>query len=291
MWWIFVREFYRAGQTQSAIPSPAKVIETPAPAISRVRSPELSAEDNARVGQKFLASMSHELRTPLNAIMGFSDMMRQQTYGELGHPNYREYAEHIYEAGEYLLAKVNGLLNLAALDSGKLELTESPVEMQDLLAELSDLYAHAASCRQVTLSMDAPTRVTLTADRRLLLAALSHFIENALRHSLAGGKIQLTMRPQGHEGMVIAVRDYGKGMPEAQLQAIRRALAVDASYFEVEGDSIGLGLALAKELIGKHDGSVSIESMRGQGTVVSMFIPASRILSGLIIKKPRLQVV
>ena len=91
--------------------------------------------------------------------------------------------------------------------------------------------------------------------------------------------------------MVIAVRDHGKGMPEAQLQAIRRAIALDASYFEVEGDSIGLGLALAKELVSKHDGSVSIESMRGQGTVVSIFIPASRILSGLMIKKPRLQVV
>ena len=296
MWWIFLRDFYRVGQVPMArtvfapapaAPAPAAAAAAPEPARSR----SLSVEDNAREGRNFLSSMSHELRTPLNAIMGFSDMMRQQVYGELGHPHYREYAEHIHEAGERLLAKVNGILEAAALESGSQPTHETVVELPELLTDLGDRYTHAAACRGVTVRVDAPTRILLHADRRQIATALAHMLENAVSHSLAEGEIHLTLRPQGHEGVVVAVRDYGKGMPEAQLQDIRRALASDASYFNIAGNSIGMGLALAREFAARHEGSIAIESVRGQGTVVSMFLPAARILSGLPTRKPRLQIV
>ncbi len=289
MWWIFLREFYRAGAgAGQTAPAACRI---PSAATAPARSPELSAEDNARQGRKFLSSMSHELRTPLNAIMGFSDLMRREISGELGHPCYREYAEHIHEAGEHLLARVNGLLEAAEIESGEIATKEEVVELPELLAELADRYTHAAACRGVELRMDAPTRILLHADRRQITAALSHLLENAVRHALAGSEIHLTVRPQGLDGIVIAVRDYGKGMPGSQLQAIRRALASDASYFSIAGDGIGMGLALAREFTARHDGSLAIESMRGQGTVVSMFLPAARVLSGLPTKKPRLQMV
>jgi len=242
--------------------------------------------------QAFLSSMSHELRTPLNAIMGFSEMMRNQVFGEVGHPTYYEYVNHIHESGQQLLNKVNDLLEIAALDAGGMAMKEEPCSLNELLSELREIYSHEAFTRSINLKLDIPHSITLHADRRQLLCALTHFVSNAVRHSLEGGDIQISVRPQGQEGIVIAVRDFGKGMPEEQLKSIRTALQSDATYFKVEGNSIGLGLSLAKELTCRHGGKVNIDAVRGQGTVVTMFLPAERVITGLNAdKKSHLRVV
>ncbi|MBN8543287.1 MAG: HAMP domain-containing histidine kinase [Alphaproteobacteria bacterium] len=256
-----------------------------------LRKAEQQLEEANRGRQAFLSSMSHELRTPLNAIMGFSEMMRNQIFGDVGHPNYREYVTNIHDSGQQLLSKVNDLLEIASLDSGGMAMKEEPFSLNELLSEVREIFSHEAFTRDISLKLDIPHSITLHADRRQLLCALSNFLSNAVKHSLNGGEIHLSARPQGQDGLVIAVRDFGKGMPDEQLKTIRAALQSDAAYFKVEGNGIGLGLSLAKELIARHHGKVSIESMRGQGTVVSMYLPAERVITGLSAKKTHLRMV
>lgn len=241
--------------------------------------------------QAFLSSMSHELRTPLNAIMGFSEMMRNQVFGEVGHPTYNEYVNHIHDSGQQLLNKVNDLLEIASLDAGGMAMKEEPFSLNELLAEVREIFSHEAFTRDITLKLDIPHSITLHADRRQIICATSHFLSNAIRHSLEGGEIQVSAKPQGDDGIVIAVRDFGKGMPAEQLKAIRAALQTEATYFKVEGNGIGLGLSLAKELASKHGGKVTIDAVRGQGTIVTLYLPAERVIKGLTSKKNHLRMV
>ncbi len=225
----------------------------------------------------FLSSMSHELRTPLNAIMGFSQMMRDGVLGDVAHPTYKEYVEHIHDSGAHLLAKINDLLDIASLDAGGLRLEESRFGLAELLHEACEMHSHDAFATQCHLRVDCPFDTPLTADRRMLLTALSHLVTNAVRHAQATGTITISARMQGKDGLVIAVRDSGKGIGEEQLTAIREALRSDATYFQVDGNGIGLGLSLCKELLSRHQGRLMIDSMRGHGTCTSMFLPADRI--------------
>jgi signal transduction histidine kinase len=241
--------------------------------------------------QAFLSSMSHELRTPLNAIMGFSEMMQNQVFGEVGHPTYNEYVNHIHDSGQQLLNKVNDLLEIASLDAGGMTMKEEPFSLNELLAEVREIFSHEAFTRNITLKLDMPAGVTLHADRRQLICAISHFLSNAIRHSLENSEIQISAKPQGQDGLVIGVRDFGKGMPAEQLKAIREALQKEATYFKVEGNGIGLGLSLAKELASRHGGKVNIDAVRGQGTIVTMYLPAERVIKGLSAKKNHLRMV
>ena len=117
------------------------------------------------------------------------------------------------------------------------------------------------------------------------MCATSHLITNALRHSADGAEITVSVRVQADDGVILSVRDAGEGIASAQLDVIRNALAAEVAYFNIESGGIGLGLSLAKELASRHGGRVMIDSIRHRGTVVSMILPSSRIVSGM--PKPR----
>ncbi len=235
----------------------------------------------------FLSSMSHELRTPLNAIMGFSEMMTNKVFGELGNKIYSEYAKHIHDSGNTLLGKINDLLDIASMDAGGLALEEAPTSLSHLLAEVVEMHSHTAFMRQQQLKLDCPFPIQLHADRAKLICAISHLVTNALRHSGDGSEITLSVRVQADDGVIVSVRDAGEGIPAAQLSTILNALSSEDTYYNIECGGIGLGLSLAKELTQRHGGRVMIDSIRHRGTVVSLILPMSRVLSGAPQKKRR----
>jgi len=242
---------------------------------------ESSLAMSERSRSAFLSSMSHELRTPLNAIMGFSEMMKSGVFGPLENPTYQQYAQHIHDSGTTLLQKVNDLLDIASMDVGGLELEEEEFELHDLLEEVLEMHSHQAFTRGQHIKLDCPHALTLCADRAKLICTVSHFIANALRHSAADAEVTLAVRAKAEEGLVLSVRDSGEGIPPAQLEIIRNALNAEVSYFNIESGGIGLGLSLAKELTSRHGGKVLIDSIRHRGTVVSLTLPAERVVSGM----------
>ena len=249
----------------------------------KITESALAVSERSRAA--FLSSMSHELRTPLNAIMGFSEMMKSNVFGELGNPTYTEYAKHIHESGATLLGKINDLLDIASMDVGGLEIEESQFHLYAMLAEAIEIHTHHAFGRQQHLKLDCPHKLEINGDRAKLMSGISHLITNALRHSEDEAEVTVSVRVQGDEGLIISVRDAGEGISTAQLEIIRHALVADVAYFNIECGGIGLGLSLTKELAQRHGGRMMIDSMRHRGTVVSVILPTSRVLSGLPQKK------
>jgi signal transduction histidine kinase len=239
----------------------------------------LTLSDRGRAA--FLSSMSHELRTPLNAIMGFSEMMKSGVFGDLNNPTYREYADHIHQSGSALLSKINDLLDIASMDDGGLALEMEPFALRAMLEEAIAIHSHHAFSRQQQITLDCPYTMNMEGDRAKLICAVSHLISNALRHSPEGAAVQLSIRPHADEGIIISVRDAGEGIAPGQLEIIRAALDAPMCYFKIENGGIGLGLSLTKELTQRHGGRVIIDSMRHRGTVVSLFLPRERVLSGM----------
>jgi signal transduction histidine kinase len=230
----------------------------------------------------FLSNMSHELRTPLNAIMGFSEMMKNQTFGEVGHPTYEEYVKDIHGSGQHLLGKINDLLDIASIDQNQISLDEEDVSINALLQDVIESCSHQAFERNIRIHCDIPKdSIIAVMDRRKVMCILSHFLSNALRHSASGTTITVNCRGHRTQGLILSVRDQGEGITSARLANIVAALQSPETYFAMDSEGIGLGLSLAKELAVRHDGTVSIDSIRGTGTVVSLVLPPERIIRGL----------
>ena len=119
---------------------------------------QAEAESANRAKSEFLANMSHELRTPLNAIIGFSELMGTETFGPLGNPRYVGYADDIAASGRYLLAVISDVLEMARLDSGRVQLDPKPVEAADALRSTFAEVGEAASAKAVALVADVAPR-------------------------------------------------------------------------------------------------------------------------------------
>lgn len=230
----------------------------------------------------FLSNMSHELRTPLNAIMGFAEMMDNKTFGDVGHPTYEEYVKDIHFSGQHLLGKINDLLDIASIEQNQITLEEEDVSVQSLVQDVIESFSHTAFERNIKIASDIPKdSIIAMMDRRKILCILTHFMSNALRHTSSGSEITISCRVHRTQGLVIAVRDQGEGITSARLANIVRALQDGQTYFSMDSEGIGLGLSLSKELAVRHDGVISIDSIRHKGTVVSLVLPPERVVKGL----------
>lgn len=230
----------------------------------------------------FLSNMSHELRTPLNAIMGFAEMMQTKVFGDVGHPNYEEYVNDIHGSGRHLLGKISDLLDIASIDQDKLTLEEEEVVISDVMQSVIEAFSHSVFERNIKLVCDMPKEsVIAIMDRRKVICVLSHFVSNALRHSPADTTIHLICRVHRTQGLILSVRDQGEGITSARLANIVKALQSPETYFNMDSEGIGLGLSLSKELAARHDGVVSIDSIRHKGTVISLVLPPERVVKGL----------
>lgn len=238
----------------------------------------VEAEFASRAKTEFLAHMSHELRTPLNAIIGFSDLIARGLAGPEAALHNRQYANHINGAGHHLLNLVNQVLDLSNVVSGKLDLDESTMVLGALLDECIDLVQPELAEKRLTLHTKvADTNLSLTVDGERLKQALLNLLSNAIKFSCSGDGLELRTEISGDGNLAISVTDHGIGMePEHVPVALEpfRHIDGDASH---ASNGTGIGLPLAKMLVEKHGGSLSVTSKPGAGTTVSIAIPGWRI--------------
>lgn len=225
----------------------------------------------------FLANMSHELRTPLNAIIGFSDCIKHEILGPLGNEKYIEYIANIHMSGAHLLELINDILDLSAIEAGKMALHEEFVD----LAEVADAAALQLSPRaekgQVELAVDAPGGLAqLYADKRRIMQIFLNLLSNAVKFTPPGGKVTLRVEQAG-QYLDVQVSDTGSGMDEAGIVSAMEPFGRTNSHVAGMVEGTGLGLPLTDELVKAHDGEMSITSELGAGTTVSLRFGPERV--------------
>jgi signal transduction histidine kinase len=238
------------------------------------------AELANRAKSEFLANMSHELRTPLNAIIGFSELLRTEALGQLGHDSYRDYARAVHESGVHLLDIINDILDLSKIEAGTVELRDETVDVGAIAAGCVRIITERAASGGVTLVNEIPADLPmLRADERLLKQILLNLLSNATKFTQSGGSVTLgaALRPEG--GIALVVADTGIGIAEADIE---RALT---PFVQIDGalnrryPGTGLGLPLTRSLAELHGGVLEIRSELGEGTVVTISLPPERTIA------------
>jgi Amt family ammonium transporter len=250
-----------------------------------------AAERADRAKSHFLASMSHELRTPLNAVLGFSEIMRNETFGPLGSPRYGDYVQDIHGSASHLLSLINDLLDLSKIEADKYELTESELDGVHLVRRCARLTAGLTDKRRQRLALDLPDApLGLRADERVLRQMLLNLISNAAKYSPEGGEIRVGLQVEVDGRVALYVADTGPGMSR---QEVRRALEPFGQAGQPEDVTVaeknrgtGLGLPLTRKLMELHGGSLVIDSTKGRGTTVVLRFPAARRLDPLPEARP-----
>ena len=237
-----------------------------------------SAEAASRIKSEFLAKVSHELRTPLNAIIGFSEIMVTELMGPMGSDHYRDYAKDIHVSGEHLLDIVNDLLDLAKVESGKLDLREDAIGLEELFSNCQRFFVERAIAAGIALTATWPEEpVTLLCDQVRIKQILINLLSNAVKFTPQGGTVALEAKIDSDGGILMTVTDSGIGMSRADLDvALESFRQVDNALDRDQGGT-GLGLPLTKSLVELHGGFMSIGSRPNEGTKVTIGFPRERV--------------
>ncbi|OYU71803.1 MAG: hypothetical protein CFE45_42165, partial [Burkholderiales bacterium PBB5] len=244
--------------------------------ISRQKQTEVAlikarddAEQANRAKSAFLSSMSHELRTPMNAVLGFAQLLGGDA--SLG-PRQQRHIGQILQGGRHLLSLINDLLDLARIESGKVEVDLQPVPLRALVADCLALVAQEALQRAITLELAAGLPdLQVQANPRRLQQVLLNLLGNALKYNHEGGWVRLDWAVDG--GTVLCqVHDNGPGIDEAlQGRLFRVFERLDAERTQVQGS--GIGLALCRRLLTAMKGEIGVHSALGSGSTFWFTLP------------------
>ncbi|MBI4769638.1 MAG: HAMP domain-containing histidine kinase, partial [Chloroflexi bacterium] len=232
----------------------------------------------------FLANVSHELKTPLTSIQGFAQAILD---GAAASPEaLQRSASIIYDEADRMRRLVEGLLDLARLDAGLRTLNRAPLDLRLVLAAAVEKFSLRAKEKKVDLKGDLPPALpAMVGDADRLAQVFANLLDNALKHTPAGGSVVLAASP-APGGVEVSVKDTGPGIPPEDLQRIfERFYQVDKSRARSGG--VGLGLTISKEIVEAHGGSLSAESVVGLGSKFIVRLPVARPDDTTVVKKRR----
>ena len=239
-----------------------------------LRQSILQAEAANKTKSEFLANMSHELRTPLNAILGFSEMMSHKIFGELGVEKYEEYVNHIHGSGEHLLDIINDILDLSKVESGRLVIHASEIDLQKMFEDTRTVLMPRAKERGVSIGLHIDDDVPqLKADKRLIKQILLNLLSNGVKFTEAGGRVNLIGHKCQDNSIQIEVIDTGVGMTPEELEVALTPFGQAGTTMTRAHEGTGLGLPLVKSLVELHGGELFIRSKKNIGTTVQILLP------------------
>ena len=239
--------------------------------VSELRDGNLQLERANRLKSEFLASVSHELRTPMNAIIGYTKLMLDGLDGELTEQQIADLGR-VAQAADNLLSLINGLLDLAKIEAGKMELSAEEVDIQTVIEEVIELVRPQAEAKGIALEMDVPRAMPAAfADRARVRQVLVNLAANAVKFTERGS---VTVAASTADGWItLAVSDTGVGISsEAQTYIFDEFRQADSSTTRRYGGT-GLGLAISKRLVGLHGGRIWVESTMGVGSTFRFTLP------------------
>ncbi len=256
----------------------------------------IELEDASRMKSEFLANMSHELRTPLNAIIGFSEVLKDGMMGELTAQQQRFVAD-IFSSGSHLLSLINDILDLSKVEAGKMTLDLESVQISSLFVNSLSIIREKAAARRIRLRIeDGDAGGSILADARKIKQIVYNLLSNAVRFSNEGGEVTLLAArvPRAEVGKLsgigagrslplpesgfqeflkISITDQGIGISAEGLEQLFKPFSQIDSGLARKFEGTGLGLALIKLLAELHGGTVAVESVVGEGSCFTVWLP------------------
>jgi signal transduction histidine kinase len=231
----------------------------------------LAAEDANQTKSRFLASVSHELRTPLHTVINYARFGARDT-AEGRYEETAEYFEVIMDSSDLLLLLLNDLLNLSKLESGKMSFNPTPARLGDLVGCAADHFQIELKKRglEVVLNVQEPDLVFVDPARTLQV--VRNLIENAIKYSRANSSIIIDVYPE-KDNVILRVRDQGEGVPESELESIFDSFKKASNVRSAPG-GVGLGLAIARQIVLAHHGRIWAENHEENGLVVFVQLAA-----------------
>ena len=236
------------------------------------------AEQANRAKSRYISAISHELRTPLNSILGYAQLMAEDAGVP---PNRRQAVSVIRRGGEHLLSLIEGTLDIAHIESGKLTLAPRPMQLEDVLADLAALFELQAADKGLTFRYEVKGSLPrwVRADDKRVRQIFINVLGNAIKFTRQGGVVMRVA--YAREMADVEVQDSGPGIGAQEMERIFEPFARGAAAAQASGANggSGLGLTIAKMLTDLMGGELTVRSVLGQGTQfrVRLFLPELRV--------------
>ncbi len=230
------------------------------------------AQSEAAARADLLADLSHEMKTPLNAILGFTDTMREETFGPLGHEKYDEYAELIHASGKHLMELITSILDFAKIEADRFIVQPEIANAGMLAVECAEMVRLSSEKAGLKLVLDIDRNLPDSLlDPRVVRQILLNLLSNAVKFT-SDGEITISVRTEA-EAVLLTVKDTGVGMSAEELAQL------GGRFTTVQGDGVrgakgtGLGLSLAFALAELHGGALVLQSAPGEGLTARLRLP------------------
>ncbi len=208
----------------------------------------------------FISIASHELRTPLAVILGYLGFLREESSPEMA-----DQFDTVLDAAVHLRTLIQDMLNFQYVDTGQEALVMSPVDLVELVRELTAVRDETAVAKQQSITIDlSDEALPVMADQNVIEVVIGNLIDNAIKFTPQGGHINISVARYGHEARV-CVRDNGIGIPNDQLDRIFKRFYQVEDPLRRHHEGMGLGLSIAKDLVELHQGRIWVESQENEG--------------------------
>lgn len=232
----------------------------------------VEVEQASKYKSEFMANMSHELRTPLNSILILAKLLQDNKQKNLNEEQ-TKYASVIHNAGSDLLQLINELLDLAKIESGKVEMMKEQIQTRAFALNIESLFKELAKEKSIQFDIDisqAPEH--FVTDEYRLEQVLKNFLSNAFKFTEKKGKIDLTISQQSGN-LQFSVRDSGIGISEDKQALIFEAFRQEDGSTSRKYGGTGLGLSISREISSLLNGRISLQSALGEGSTFTLIIP------------------
>jgi PAS domain S-box-containing protein len=243
----------------------------------RIQGELAQARDDAleasRLKSAFVANMSHELRTPLNGIIGFTQLLHAGHITSAS-AEYKPSLDSILSSARHLLNLINDVLDLAKVESGKMEFTAGPIEPALLVEEVRGVLRGVAAQKNIRVEVEiAPELGLIVLDSGKLRQVLYNYLSNALKFSGDGGHVTIRLRPESKEWFRVEIEDSGEGIRAEDLSKLFTEFHQLDSSFSKRHQGTGLGLALTRRIVEAQGGTVGVTSELGKGSIFWATLP------------------
>ena len=231
-----------------------------------------------RAKSEFLANMSHELRTPLNSIIGFAEIIKDEAFGKIEKPEYKNYADNIFSSGSRLLNVINEILDVSQIETGNRDLKEGLISLSDVTASCLDMMRGKAQAKTIRIDNKVDASVpNVIGEKHAVKQMLLNLLSNAISYSPDNSYIMVDAEVDGENRLRLSVTDTGVGLTEQELEkAISPFGQIDSDHARSQSGT-GLGLTLVKSLVELHGGELELVSQKNIGTTATVIFPEKRV--------------